>query len=421
MYEKTVLPNGLRILTGHMPHTRSVSVSVYAGVGSRYEDDEEAGISHFVEHMLFKGTHRRPSSVDISGAIEQVGGVMNGGTDRELTSFWCKVAQPHFGHAVDVLIDMVRNPILDPAEVDKERSVVQEELSMTNDYPSYRVDLITDELLWPNQPMGRDIGGSRESVQGISHQMLADWFNGHYGADNVVISVAGSISHDQVVKTVAPLAEGWERRDRPTWSPATYGTNTTPQVRMENRKTEQAHMALSLPGLDNRHPDRYALDMMNTVLGDGMSSRLFIEVREKRGLAYDIHSSVSHFRDTGSISVGFGVDPTKARQAVETVLGELRKIKSGVGEDELTRAKEFAKGRLLLRMEDTRAVSGWAGAQEALYDEVLAVDEVVEKVDAVTIADVERMANQFLLGDRMNLVVVGPYRSDKQFQAVLKG
>ena len=168
MYKKTTLDNGLRILTGSMPHTRSVSICIYVGVGSRYEEDAQAGASHYLEHMLFKGTHKRPSSVQITGAIEGVGGLMNGATDRELTSFWCKVARPHFYQALDVLIDMVHDPLLEPAEVEKERTVVQEELAMSNDHPSYRVDMLTDHMLWPNQPMGRDIGGTKESVEGIS-------------------------------------------------------------------------------------------------------------------------------------------------------------------------------------------------------------------------------------------------------------
>ena len=420
MYQKTVLDNGLRVITHSLPVARSVSTSIFVGSGSRYEADDQAGISHFLEHMLFKGTPKRPSSPDISGAIEQVGGMMNGGTDREATSYWCKVAQLHFYTAFDVLADMVRNPILDSGEVEKERSVVQEELSMSNDYPNYRVDMLIDDMLWPDQPMGRDIGGSKESVQGITRQALLDWFQAQYGASNVVISVAGDISHEGVLEALGPYLNDWPKGTPLPWRPAGHGERESPEVRVEYRKTEQAHLCLALPGISSRHPDRYALDMMSTVLGEGMSSRLFLEVREKRGLAYDIHSAVSHFRDTGAIEVFCGVDPKKAAYTIETILGELRRIKKGVPEEELSRARELAKGRLLLRMEDTRAVASWAGAQELLYDKVLTVDEVVANVDAVASEDVEKVANEFLLPEKLRLAVVGPYRSDRRFVNLLE-
>ena len=420
MHQKTVLDNGVRLLTASMPHTRSVSICIYVGSGSRYEDDEHAGISHFLEHMLFKGTPRRPSAAEITGAIEQVGGLMNGSTDREITAYWCKVATPHFQSALDVLVDMVRNPLMDSEEVEKERSVIQEELAMSNDYPGYRVEMLTDQMLWPDHPMGRDVGGSKETVNGITREMLTDWFQRQYGASNVVISIAGSLSNEEMLDAVTPMVKDWPSGSPLGWEPAGNGSRQEPQARMEYRKTEQAHLALSLPGISTRHPQRYPMDMMNAVMGEGMSSRLFLEVREKRGLAYDIHSSASHFRDTGSITIYFGVDPKKARYAIETTIEELHRIKEDIPDEDLHRARELAKGRLLLRMEDTRAVAAWAGAQELLHDEVLTVDQVVERVDGVTTEDVKQAANQFLAREKLNLAVVGPYRSDKQFQNVIK-
>ena len=420
MYQKTVLDNGLRVISNSMPHTRSVSICVFIGAGSRYEEDAQAGISHFLEHMLFKGTHQRPTSAGISSAIEQVGGMMNASTDREVTTYWCKVAQPHFHKALDVLIDMVQDPLMVPEELEKERNVVQEELSMSNDYPTFRAEILMDEMLWPNQPMGRDVGGSKESVQGITREAMVDFFQGQYVSSNAVLSVAGNVSHQQVLEAVAPLVKQWPTGTPRAWHPAAHGDQARPQVRMEYKKSEQAHLYMALPGIPTRHPDRYALDLMSTVLGEGMSSRLFLEVREKRGLAYDVHSMVSHFRDTGSFVVYFGVDPKNARYAGEVVLAELGRIKTGVPEEELDRARELAKGRLLLRMEDTRAVAGWAGAQELLHEHILTVDEVVEKVNAITLEDVARMANEFLVLDKLSLAVVGPYRSDRQFQALLK-
>lgn len=416
---KTVLDNGLRILSHSMPGTRSVSICVFVGAGSRYEEDAQAGVSHFLEHMLFKGTHRRPTSVHITSAIEEVGGMLNGSTDREVTNYWCKVASPDFHTALDVLIDMVRDSLLDPLEVEKERNVVVEELSASNDYPNYRAELLIDEMLWPNQPMGRDVGGTKESVRGITRGMMADYLQGQYVASNVVISVAGDATHQEVVEAVAPLVDRWSQEAPRAWIPATHDDQTEPKVRVEYRKTEQAHLLLALPGISTYHPDRYALDIMSTVLGEGMSSRLFVEVREKRGLAYEIHSSTSHFRDTGSFVVYCGVDPKKAAYAVQTVLSELHRLKDGVPAEELERAKGLAKGRLLLRMEDSRAVAGWIGAQELLRDQVLTVDEVVEQINAVSSGDVGRVANEHLVQEKLNLAVVGPFRTDRPFRTLL--
>ncbi len=420
MHQKTVLDNGIRVLTASMPHTRSVSICIYVGSGSRYEDDEHAGISHYLEHMLFKGTPRRQTAAEITGAIEQVGGMMNGSTDREITAYWCKVAAPHFQSALDVLVDMVRNPLMDSEEVEKERGVIQEELAMSNDYPGYRVEMLTDQMLWPDHPMGRDVGGSKETVNGITRKMLSEWFRRQYGASNVVISIAGSLSNEEMLGAVTPMVEDWPAGSPFGWEPAGSESRQEPQARMEYRKTEQAHLALSLPGISTRHPQRYPMDMMNGVMGEGMSSRLFLEVREKRGLAYDIHSTASHYRDTGSIAIYFGVDPKKARYAIETTIEELHRLKEAIPEEDLHRARELAKGRLLLRMEDTRAVAAWGGAQELLHNEVRTVDQVVERVDEVTTEDVRQAADQFLSRDKLNLAVVGPYRSDKQFQNAIR-
>ena len=419
MYKKTVLGNGIRVLSTRMPHTHSVSICIFVGAGSRYEEDPQAGISHFVEHMLFKGTPRRPSGTAISSAIEGLGGIMNGSTDREISSFWCKIAKPHFLQGLDVLTDLLRFPNLDATEMENERSVIQEELGMSNDYPGYRVDVLIDDMLWPNQPLGRDVGGSKESVQGISHGMLVDYYSQQYVPSNIVISIAGDVSHRDVLEALGPMVDGWKGKTPLSWHPSPEMKVESPQLKVEWRSSEQAHLCLGLPGIHSRHPDRYALDLMNTILGEGMSSRLFTEVREKRGLAYDIHSSVNHFRDTGSIMVYSGVDHPKAAKAVETILTELEQIKEGVPQDELDRGRELAKGRLLLRMEDTRAVASWSGAQEMLHDQILTVDNVVQQVDLVKTSDVERVAIQFLDLKKLNLAVVGRFRSDRRFKSLL--
>lgn len=420
MFEKTILPNGLRVLTSSMPETRSVSVSIYVGAGSRYEPPETAGVSHFVEHLLFKGTDKRPRPEYVSGAIEGVGGVLNGATDREMTVYWCKVARPHFSLGLDVLLDMLHHSKFEPAEVEKERKVIIEELAMVQDSPFELAGLLVDETMWPDQPLGRDVAGSRETVSAITREMLLDYMAGQYDARNCVVSVAGDVEHWEVVEALQKAAPTWfEGRPAPLY-PAING-QTTPRLRLLNRKTEQAHLCLALPGLANAHPDRYALALLNVVLGEGSTSRLFVQIRERRGLAYDVHSFVSHFLDAGALTIYAGVDPKNAGETLRTILDELNQLREGVPQEELDRARELIKGRMLLRMEDTRAVSSWLGSQELLTGTVKTLDEVVAEIDLVTPADVRRVAQSIINPDLLNLAVVGPFRSDRRFSRLLHG
>jgi predicted Zn-dependent peptidase len=419
MFQRTVLDNQLRVLTTHMPHTPSVSVVVSVGAGSRYEPDQLAGISHFLEHLPFKGTKSWPTARDVSEAIEGVGGVMNASTDREMTVFWCKVARPHFRQAMAVVLDMVLNPLLDPVEVEKEREVVQEELRMTNDYPSNRADLLIDEVLWPGQPMGRDVGGTPESVSGISLNSIREYMDRQYSPNNTVVSVAGSVEHDEVVSMVDQATRHWLPKAPLPWQPVVNGL-TEPVVRVEQRRTDQSHLCLGLPGLSLTDPDRYAFALLNVVLGDGMSSRLFLSLREQKSLAYEVHSSLSNFRDCGSLIVYCGVEPKKTRDAVHAVVQELKLMHQEVSQRELSKAKEYTKGRLLLRMEDSRAVAAWMGNQELLLGQVDTTEDVVRGVEGVHEDDVARVARRLLNEDQLRLAVVGPHRGGDSLRRLLK-
>jgi predicted Zn-dependent peptidase len=402
-----------------MPHTRSASVSIYVGAGSRYETPPEAGLSHFVEHLCFKGTERRPTPREISEVIDSVGGILNASTDRELTVYYCKVALPHLELALDVLVDMLRRPIFAPDEVEKERKVILEELAMVADSPSQQVDVLIDEVLWPDQPLGWDVAGSEKSVRGITREMTLAYLHRQYIPNNAVISVAGNVSHEEVVDLVSRYLGDWERGIPGGWFPA-VNSQTAPRTGVLYKRSEQAHLSLALHGLSSQHPDRYVLDLLSVIFGEGMSSRLFLELRERRGLCYDVHSYVSHFLDTGSFSVYAGVDPGNARETVAALMKELARLRDGISEEELTKAKELSKGRLLLRMEDTRSVSGWLGGQEILTGRVRTADEVVEILDAIQPADLDRVVSNLLQTDQLNLAVVGPFRSDKKFAALLK-
>ena len=420
MFQKTVLNNGLRIVTSAMPHTRSVCISIFIGAGSRYEQPHEAGLSHFVEHLCFKGTEKRPTAKEISETIDGVGGVLNGGTDKELTVYWVKVARSHYLVALDLLVDMLRNSKFDPVEMENERKVIIEELNMSMDSPQSRVDILIDEVMWPDQALGRDIAGNKDTVSAISRQMVLDYLPRFYIPGNTVLSVAGDISHEEVVDSVAKAFGDWTVGVSGALFPA-ENSQDAPRLRAESRKTEQVHLCLSVRGVSHQHPDRFILDLLNVVLGEGMSSRLFLELREKRGLAYDIHSHVTYFRDSGSLAIYAGVDPKKLELTVEAVLSELMRLRDEpIPEAEITKAKEMGKGRLLLRMEDTRSVAGWMGGQELLNGKILTVDEVVAIVDAITASEIRRVARELFLTSKLSLALVGPARNKGRLQKLLR-
>ena len=419
MYQKSTLDNGLRILTSTMPHTPSVSVSFFIGTGSRYEKDPQAGISHFIEHLCFRGTARRPTAKDISTAIEGVGGILNGGTDRELTVYWCKVARPYLETAFDVLVDMLINSRFAPEDIEKERQVIIEEINMSNDSPSQRVGMLIDELLWPDHPLGRDIAGSRDSVSSISRKLMLDYLSGHYQPGNTVVAAAGDVQHEEIIKLVNQALARWIGL-KPRAGYLAYEEKPFPRLRIEKRDLEQVHLCLALPGLSLLHPKRFAIDLLNVILGDGMSSRLFTNIRDRLGLAYSISSFADHFLDTGAIIIVAGVETKNLEVAIKAIIEELANLKETVPEAELSKAKEFSKGRLLLRMEDSRSVAGWMGGQELLTNRILTVDEVVSIIDGVTAEEIKQLASELLLGEKLRLAVVGPVSPDAPLEELLK-
>lgn len=419
MYHKTVLDNGLRLITSSMPYTHSVCVAMFIGTGSCYETEAEAGISHFIEHLCFKGTERRPTSKEISEAIEGVGGILNGGTDKELTTFWCKVASPHFPIALDVLVDLLRHSRFDAKDIERERQIITEEINMCLDLPQHRVDILIDELLWPGQPLGRDVAGSKETVAALTRDQMLNNMACHYLPNNTVVSIAGDIHHEQVMSSLEAAFADWKSGQLQVGYPSD-DNQVAPRLRIEQRDTEQAHLCLAVHGIPILHPDRFAVDLLNVILGEGMSSRLFVEIRERRGLAYEIHSYASHFLNSGSVIIYAGVDPAQVDTAVAAILEELSRLKHEIPENEVHKAKELAKGRLLLRMEDSRAVTGWLGAQELLARRILTVDDIIAIVDAITPEDIKRVAQQLLVTEQLNLAVVGPVQKEEQLASLLK-
>ncbi len=419
MYQKTTLNNGLRLVTESMPHTRSVALGFLIGTGSRYETDKQAGISHFIEHMCFKGTKKRPTSADVCTVIEGVGGMLNAGTDKELTIYWCKVAKPHFTAALDVMADILTGSLFDSAEIEKERQVIIEEIHMSNDSPSQRASMLIDELMWPGHPLGRDIAGSKESVAAITRDMMLDYLTRYYRPDNAVLAIAGDIQHEEMIEAANHVVSEWKGK-RPSSSYTPYRGKITRRVHIEKRDTEQTQLCLALPGLSIVHPDRFKLDLLNVILGEGMTSRLFAEIRDKLGLAYSIQSYAEHFLDTGAMSISAGVDAKNLTVAIKAILAELARLKEPIPEVELSKAKELFKGRILLRMEDSRSVSGWLGGQEILTGRILTVDEVIETIEAITTAELQQLAKKLLMAEQMRLAVVGPISPDEPLEDLLK-
>ncbi|UCH51839.1 MAG: insulinase family protein [Chloroflexota bacterium] len=419
MHKKVTFDNGLRLLTSKMPHTRSVSIVFFIASGPRYEIEPEAGISHFIEHLCFKGTEKRRSSKEISEAIEGVGGIINGGTDKELTTFWCRVTSEHFLIALDVLTDLLRHSRFDAADIDRERQIIIEEINMSLDSPRQRVSMLIDELMWPGQVLGRDIAGNKETVASITRQNMLDFFSKRYLPNTTVVAVAGDIEHKQVHNTISRALGEWKSSQVSPGFPNKVNQESA-RLNIEFRETEQAHLCLGVPGLSFFHPDRYAVDLLSIILGEGMSSRLFLEIREQQGLAYDIHSYADHFADSGAVIIHAGVDPGRAEDAIKAIIDQTAKLKEKISQDELKKAKEIAKGRLLLSLESSRNVAAWLGVQELLLNHILTTDEVISMVEAVTTEDLKRVAQQLLTSEKLNLDIVGPVKDEEHMAKLLK-
>jgi predicted Zn-dependent peptidase len=406
-YEDFELPNGLRVLAAPMPAMRSVSAAVLVCVGSRYESDRDAGAAHLIEHLMFKGTPSRPTSHAVSGTIERIGGVMNASTDKEATVFWTKTAAEHLPVSMDLLADMLLRSRFTPKDVARERDVIVEELGMSMDDPQDWVHNLVDEAIWPDHPLGRDVGGTKESVRGLVRARLRNFMAAHYGATNALIVVAGGIDPREVRDLAQRHFGEWPSARPAPFLPAPASAGAT--VRLQQRSTEQAHVCLAFPGLSRYSPDRYALDILVTILGGSTTSRLFVEVRERLALAYDVHVYTTRLADAGSVVVYAGVDPRRAPQAVAAILREIERLRSrSISADELARTVDYMKGRMYLGLEDTHAVASWLGSQALLMDRIVSPEELAEAVERVRPRDVRRVAIDLLDSDRACVAAIGP-------------
>jgi predicted Zn-dependent peptidase len=407
-YERFTLQNGLRLITTQMPGMRSASIAFFFSIGSRYEHNQIAGVSHFIEHMLFKGSRRYTTARQISEAIEGVGGVFNGSTGKEMTSYTARVPGEDLPLVMDVMADMLRHSLFDPDEVEKERGVIIEELSATQDDPQEWVNLLADETMWPGLPLGRDDAGSIETVSQLSRQQMLAYLDAYYRPNSLVLSIAGNIDSQQVFQLTERLFGDWAARDIPRWAES-FPPQDAPRVRMIKKATEQTNLCLAALGQPHNGPDYYTILLINALLGDGMSSRLFQTIREEQGLAYDIGSYLNSYYETGNLVVSAGVDPSQTENAVKAIVAELQQLRDvPVTSDELERTKAYVRGGVLLGLEGTQQVASWLGSQECLQNRVRDIDEVIAQVNAVTAQDIQRVAQTCFAPEWRRLAIIGP-------------
>jgi predicted Zn-dependent peptidase len=423
MPELITTPSGLRILVEELPHTYSVSIGCFIGAGARHEPEAYGGAAHFIEHMCFKGTERFPTARQISEAVEGVGGILNASTSYESTVYWAKVATIHFERAVEVLSQMLICPTFDQRELEKERRVIIEEIRGLQDSPSDWVHELVQQAMWGDQPLGRDIAGSAETVAAIGRADLTGFFLRHYNLSTTVISVAGNITAAQVRECVGRAFAGL----RPGQAAATPPTPTPrrgPQVSLIPRDTEQGNFCLGVPGLAYGDPARRALQVLDSILGGGMSSRLFQVLREENGLAYSVGSYHTELSDAGMWVIYGSVEPETLRDTLSIcrdMLGDL--LRNGVTPDELAMIKEQVKGGILLSLEDTWSVASRNGSHLLRYGHVVPVEQVVAEVEAVTAEQVLQVARRLLRPDALHLAVIGPYEDEdrRDLEALVAG
>jgi len=407
--QRFTLDNGLELVCTPMPSVRSVSLGLFVRVGSRYETAAEAGISHFLEHMLFKGCEGWPTARAIANEIEGRGGYLNASTGPEFTSYWVRIGARHWQLGLKVLAAMVRRPLLDPTECERERQVILDEIAMYRDVPEDYVSQLSNEALWGDHPLGREIAGTPESVAALTVDHLRAYHHRGYRPDAAVLAVAGAVDPEAVLAVSHEAFGDWEAGEPlPPYLPAP-AVDGPPRLRAQQRPAEQSHIQLAVPGLHRRHPDRFALSVLNAVVGDGLSSRLWQRLREELGLAYNIGSYIQQFDDAGVLGVFGGCDTEHLEATLTETMAIWRRLQEErLDADSLQLFKEYLKGRLELSSEDSSAVASWWGRQLIANHELLSLDQVLAAIDAVTAEDVCRLANTLWRPERLTLAYVGP-------------
>jgi predicted Zn-dependent peptidase len=416
-FERHVLDNGLRVLTANLPYAQSVTCMVMLAAGSRYETAETNGIAHFSEHMFFKGTERRPTARQIAGEIDAIGGEFNAFTGKEYTAYYVKCAAEHRDVALDVLVDMLRNSRFAAEEIEREKGVIVEEMNMYFDTPRDYIGGVYEELLYGDQPLGWDIIGRRETVRGAKRDTFMGYLDRWYKPARMVLGVAGRTGDDVLERAQELLGD---LAPAETGDPAPAQPHANGRVKVFTKQSDQAHICLGVHSYPLEHPDRYPLQLLATVLGGGMSSRLFTEVRERRGLAYYVFGVNHSYTDAGSLYAQAGVDINRIDEAVGTIAAELRTIAAEpVPAAELEKARSFAKGRFVLSLESPQGLILYGMRKEVLERRVPDPEEILAALDAVTAEDVQRVAQDVIADDRLRLALIGPFEDAQHFDALL--
>ena len=419
VFERHVLDNGLRVLTADMPQVQSVTCMIMLAAGSRYETPDTNGIAHFAEHMFFKGTERRPTAREIGMEVDSLGGEFNAFTSKEYTGYYVKCAADYRDRALDVLVDMLRNSKFEADEIDREKGVIVEEMNMYYDTPRDFIGGVYDELLYGDQPLGWDIIGKKETIRAATRDTFLGYVDRWYKPERMVVGLGGRLDGN-ALETVERLLADLEPQDTGAPPPVEVNGDARSQVTIHHKESDQAHLCLGVRSYPLAHPDRYALQMLSTVLGTGMSSRLFTEVRERRGLAYYVFAHNQSYTDAGSLYSQAGVDITRADEAVETIAAEFRKIADEVvPADELEKARALAKGRFVLRLENPQGMTMFGLSREVLEGQAVEPDEIVAGLDAVTAEDVQRVAQDVIASKGINLALIGPFDDASKFEALL--
>lgn len=417
-FERTGLPDGPRVISARLPGTRSLAVAVYVLAGSRMETHERSGLAHFMEHITFRGTLALPGTREVSEAIEGVGGSCNASTDRETTVYWARLPVREAARAFHVLSELVLRPLLRDDDIARERDIIIEEIRSYRDDPGQRIFNLWDETFFGDTPLGWEIAGSEDTVRGLSGSAIRDFWASVYRPANMVVAVAGDLSHDDAVG-LAGESFGSGNGAVTGWAPAPAVPHA--RARFQRRASAQAHICLGLPALARDHPDQWTLELLNTVLGDGSSSRLFLRVREEAGLAYDVHSFPVDYQDCGTLQVYAGVDPSDLHEALSAILAELSRLRDElVAPTELDKARNYVIGRLELKLEESRHMAAFLGGQEALSGRVHSMDEVIEALRQVTPLDVAALAGRLFSDELLSLAVIAPRGSERRLERALR-
>lgn len=421
-FQRKILHNGLRILTIPMPSLQSATVLVMVGAGSRYETNKNTGISHFLEHMAFKGTIKRPDAMSISSIIDGMGGEFNAFTGKEITGYYIKSSVDKVELSLDVLSDMLMHSKLDAAEIEKEKGVILEEKNLYEDTPSRKIGDIYEQLLYGDTPMGWDIVGTEAVIKGLTRKDFVEYMESLYSPHNMTVVVAGGINSAQIESSVDKYFSSMNRFDINRFN-RVIEKQSTPQLMIRTKKTEQVHIALGFRTVPNEHPDKYALEILAAILGGGMSSRLFHEVREKRGLGYYVRTSSDHYLDCGTLVTTAGIDPKRIDEAIKVIINEYKYIKEGtkiVSDEEFTKAKEFIKGHFVLELEDSRSVASFFAHAEILEKAIETPSDIISKIESVDLDQIMKVARKYITEATINLAVVGNFTNGHRFEKLLK-